>query len=64
MSRTASSEGALSRREFLKAGATGGAALVIGFYLPSSAAAQAAQEQKTVNPFNAFIRIDKSGRSP
>ena len=62
MSRTASSEGALSRREFLKAGATGGAALVIGFYLPSSAAAQAAQEQKAVNPFNAFIRIDKSGQ--
>jgi isoquinoline 1-oxidoreductase beta subunit len=49
----------VNRRDFLKSGASAGAALVIGFYLPSSAFADAAedQEKKPVNPFNAWVRI-------
>ncbi len=49
----------LNRREFLKTGAAGGAALVIGFHLPSSAFAAIAedQEKKPVNPLNAWVRI-------
>jgi isoquinoline 1-oxidoreductase beta subunit len=48
----------LNRREFLKTGAAGGAALVIGFHLPSSAFAAAEdQEKKPVNPFNAWVRV-------
>src|SRR6266849_6018383 len=48
----------LNRREFLKTGATGGAALVIGFHLaPSALAAAEDQEKKTPNPFNAWVRI-------
>lgn len=49
----------VNRREFLKKGAAGGAALVVGFYLPSdSFGDQAAeQEKKTPNPFNAWVRI-------
>jgi isoquinoline 1-oxidoreductase beta subunit len=50
---------ALNRRDFLKTSATGGAALVIGFYLPATAEAQDAQEQekKPPNPLNAWVRI-------
>jgi isoquinoline 1-oxidoreductase beta subunit len=49
----------LNRREFLKTGAAGGAALLVGFHLPSSAFAATAedQEKKPVNPFNAWVRI-------
>src|ERR1700681_3732595 len=49
----------VNRRDFLKSGASAGAALVIGFYLPSSASANTAedQEKKPVNPFNAWVRI-------
>jgi isoquinoline 1-oxidoreductase subunit beta len=48
----------LNRREFLKTGAAGGAALVIGFHLPCSAFAAAEdQEKKPVNPFNAWVRV-------
>ncbi len=49
----------LNRRDFLKTGAAGGAALLIGFHLPGSALAASAedQEKKPVNPFNAWVRI-------
>jgi len=49
----------VNRRDFLKTGAAGGAALVIGFHLsPSAFADQAAeQEKKTPNPFDAWVRI-------
>lgn len=50
---------AVNRRDFLKKGAAGGAALVIGFHLPSRAFAAGAadQEKKPVNPLNAWVRI-------
>src|SRR6202035_28426 len=50
---------AFSRREFLRTGAAGGAALVVGFRLSArTLAGQAAeQEKKTPNPFDAWIRI-------
>jgi isoquinoline 1-oxidoreductase beta subunit len=53
----------VGRRDFLKAGATGGAALVLGFYLPSRSsrimAAQAAGSEAAGKIFkpNAWIRI-------
>ena len=49
----------VNRRDFLKTGAAGGAALVIGFYLPVAAQAQEAQQQekKPPNPLNAWVRI-------
>jgi isoquinoline 1-oxidoreductase subunit beta len=49
----------LNRRDFLRTGAAGGAALLIGFHLPGSALAASAedQEKKPVNPFNAWVRI-------
>ena len=49
----------VNRRDFLKTGAAGGVALVIGFHLsPSAFADQAAeQEKKTPNPFDAWVRI-------
>jgi isoquinoline 1-oxidoreductase subunit beta len=49
----------LNRRDFLKTGAAGGAALLIGFHLPASAFAADAedQERKPANPFNAWLRI-------
>jgi isoquinoline 1-oxidoreductase beta subunit len=53
----------LDRREFLKTGAAGGAALVIGFYLPMDGAAQEQQQEKpTPNPFNAWVRITKDDK--
>jgi isoquinoline 1-oxidoreductase subunit beta len=54
----------LNRREFLKSGAYAGAALIIGFHLPSSAFAASAedQEKKPVNPFNAWVRITPDNR--
>jgi isoquinoline 1-oxidoreductase subunit beta len=49
----------VNRREFLKKSAAGGAALVVGFYLPSDGLCGQAekQEKKTPNPFNAWVRI-------
>ena len=57
----ANAAGAVTRRKFLKSGAAGGAALVIGFYLPALANAQQPQEERQVNPFNAWVRIDPNG---
>jgi isoquinoline 1-oxidoreductase beta subunit len=51
----------VSRRGFLKAGAAGGAALVIGFHWSVDALAQEKQEKKPPNPFDAWIRIAKDG---
>jgi CO/xanthine dehydrogenase Mo-binding subunit len=49
----------LDRRSFLKAGATAGAGLWIGFHIASSDAQDPAQQQekKTPNPFNAWVHI-------
>lgn len=52
---------AVSRRDFLKTGVAGSAALVVGFYWPDGSAAQQ-QEVPRPNPFNAWIRIDQAGR--
>jgi isoquinoline 1-oxidoreductase beta subunit len=51
----------VSRREFLKTTAAGGAALVIGFYFPWDAAAQQPPERKPPNPFDAYIQVDSKG---
>jgi isoquinoline 1-oxidoreductase beta subunit len=55
----------LNRRDFLKTGATGSAALVIGFYLPSSAFGDSAedQEKKPANPFNAWVHLTPDNRA-
>jgi len=55
---------AFTRREFLRTGAAGGAALVVGFRLSARAfAGQAAeQEKKTPNPFDAWVRITPDNR--
>jgi isoquinoline 1-oxidoreductase subunit beta len=49
----------LDRRTFLKTGAAGGAALLIGFHLPARASSDPAQEQERppINPLNAWVRI-------
>lgn len=49
----------LNRRTFLKTGAAGGAALVIGFHLPALASSDPAedQEKKPVNPLNAWVKV-------
>src|SRR4030088_801001 len=50
----------VNRREFLKKSVGGGTALLISFHLSPSAHAQessAAQEKKTPNPLNAWVRI-------
>jgi isoquinoline 1-oxidoreductase subunit beta len=49
----------VNRREFLKTSAASGAALIVGFYLPSHALADQAKEQekKPPNPFNAWVHI-------
>jgi len=54
----------VNRREFLKTGATGGAALVIGFYLSDVGLADQArdQEKKPPNPFDAWVHIGKDNR--
>lgn len=54
----------VNRREFLKTGAAGGAALVIGFHLAPSAFADQAkdQEEETPNPFDAWVRITPDDR--
>jgi isoquinoline 1-oxidoreductase subunit beta len=52
----------LSRRNFLKATAASGAALVIGFDWAAGAGAQdQAQEKPKVNPFQAWLHIQKDG---
>ncbi|HXE74977.1 MAG TPA: molybdopterin cofactor-binding domain-containing protein [Candidatus Xenobia bacterium] len=52
------SSSAITRRDFLKTGAAGGAALVIGFYLPWEALAQQQQAPAPPpNPFEAWVRI-------
>jgi isoquinoline 1-oxidoreductase subunit beta len=53
-----------SRRKFLKTGAAGGAALVLGFYLPprSSRARAAQADASTVYKPNAWIRITPDGQ--
>lgn len=51
-----------ARRDFLKTGATGAAALVIGFHWSKDAFGQEAQERKTVSPFDAWVRIEADGR--
>ncbi len=50
------------RRDFLKSGATGAAALVIGFHWSSDGWSQEAQERKPINPFDAWVRIESDGR--
>lgn len=49
----------VNRRDFLKKSAAGGAALVVGFHLSPRAFADQAkdQEEKTANPFDAWVRI-------
>jgi isoquinoline 1-oxidoreductase beta subunit len=56
-------ENAVSRRTFLKTGAAGGAALLIGFHLPARASDLAqAQEKPVINPFNAWVRVGDDDR--
>ena len=54
----------VNRRDFLKTGAAGSVALVIGFHLsPRAFADQAAeQEKKTPNPLDAWVRITPDNR--
>jgi isoquinoline 1-oxidoreductase subunit beta len=54
----------VNRRDFLKKGAAGGAALVIGFHLTPRAFGDQAkdQEEKTPNPFDAWVRITPDDR--
>ena len=54
----------LNRREFLKTGAAGSAALVIAFHVPGSAYAtdEDDQEEKPANPLNAWVRITPDNR--
>jgi isoquinoline 1-oxidoreductase beta subunit len=48
----------LDRRTFLKTGAAGGAALLIGFHLPARATDPAQEQEKPpINPLNAWVRI-------
>jgi isoquinoline 1-oxidoreductase subunit beta len=49
----------VNRREFLKTGAAGSVALVIGFHLsPSAFADQAAEQEKKIpNPLDAWVRV-------
>ena len=54
----------LNRRTFLKTGAAGGAALLIGFHLPAHASSDPAQAQEKppINPLNAWVRITPDNR--
>jgi len=54
----------LDRRDFLKTGATGGIALLIGFHLRAHAATDPAQAQEKlqINPFDAWVRIAPDNR--
>jgi len=53
----------VTRRDFLKTTSAGGAALVIGFYLPWEAAAQQAPPPPPPppNPFNAWVKVGSDG---
>jgi isoquinoline 1-oxidoreductase beta subunit len=55
---------AFSRREFLRTGAGGGAALVIGFRLSAHTFSRQGtdQEEKTPNPFDSWVRITPDNR--
>ncbi|HET7151303.1 MAG TPA: xanthine dehydrogenase family protein molybdopterin-binding subunit [Candidatus Acidoferrum sp.] len=54
----------VNRRDFLKKSAAGGATLVVGFHLSPSAFGSRAedQEEKTPNPFDAWVRITPDDR--
>jgi isoquinoline 1-oxidoreductase beta subunit len=54
----------VNRRDFLKTSAAGGAALVIGFYFSPGAFADKAedQEEKPINPFDAWVRVTPDNR--
>jgi isoquinoline 1-oxidoreductase subunit beta len=54
----------VNRRDFLKTSAAGGAALVIGFHLSPNAFGGEAedQEEKTPNPFDAWVRVTPDNR--
>ncbi len=54
----------VNRRDFLKRGAAGGAALIVGFHLAPRAFADQAkdQEERTPNPFDAWVRITPDDR--
>jgi len=48
----------LDRRAFLKTGAAGGAALLIGFHIPARASDPAQEQEKPpINPLNAWVKI-------
>lgn len=48
----------LDRRAFLKTGAAGGAALLIGFHIPARASDPAQEQEKLpINPLNAWVKI-------
>jgi isoquinoline 1-oxidoreductase beta subunit len=48
----------LDRRAFLKTGAAGGAALLIGFHIPAHASDPAQEQEKPpINPLNAWVKI-------
>ena len=52
----------VNRRDFLKTGAAGGVALVVGFHLSPAAFADQDQEKKPPNPFDAWVRITPDNR--
>jgi isoquinoline 1-oxidoreductase beta subunit len=53
----------LDRRTFLKTGAAGSAALLIGFHLPARASDPAQEQEKPpINPLNAWVRITPDNR--
>src|SRR5882757_10962198 len=52
----------VNRRDFLKTGAAGGVALVVGFHLSLAAFADPDQEKKPPNPFDAWVRITPDNR--
>jgi isoquinoline 1-oxidoreductase beta subunit len=53
----------LDRRTFLKTGAAGGAALLVGFHLPARGSDPAQEQEKPlINPLNAWVRITPDNR--
>ncbi len=52
----------VNRRDFLKTGAAGGVALVVGFHLSPAAFGDQDQEKKPPNPFDAWVRITPDNR--
>ena len=51
----------VNRRDFIRTGAAGGAALVLGFYLPGKATANPASEGSVFKP-NAWVRISQDNK--